>query len=58
MIRYADVTEVETHKFATDASDLGLAPSSFPPTLDTDMGNGQPFQLGYADADISYGIEQ
>lgn len=36
-------TEVETHQFVAEASDLGLPPGEFPRRIDTNMGNGQPF---------------
>lgn len=35
------VTEYETHKFSTFASDLDLRPGCWPATLHTTLGNGQ-----------------
>jgi hypothetical protein len=37
-------TEYEIHKFAVEASSLGLAPGEWPERLETDLGNGQPFR--------------
>ena len=42
---HLNCSETETHQFWTEASSLGLAPGSFPMTMETTMGNGQPFQL-------------
>lgn len=45
-VTYTDVTEYETHKFVTEASDLGIAPgAAYPHRINTDMGNGMDFIL-------------
>ena len=39
-------TEFELHRFCVEASDLGIkAGQPFPRSIDTDLGNGQPFQF-------------
>ena len=35
--------EVEVHRFVTDASDLQLPVGVWPQTLETNLGNGEPF---------------
>jgi hypothetical protein len=43
MIRYGDVTESEVHTFTAEASSLGLPPGEWPVSLETEIGNRQPF---------------
>jgi hypothetical protein len=44
-IHLTNVTETSVHQFATDASELGLAPGNWPPPakLLTSLGNGMHF---------------
>ena len=39
------VTEYETHKFVTEASQIGLPPGRFPRQIDTELGNRMAFIL-------------
>jgi hypothetical protein len=39
------VLEYSTHKFSVEASTLGLPPGLLPSSIETDLGNGRPFQL-------------
>lgn len=41
--------ESEVHRWVTEASDLGLAVGHWPLSIDTGLGNGQPFYLTGAD---------
>ena len=43
MIRRNQVHEYKVHHFMASASDLGMAPGEWPETIQTDIGNGQPF---------------
>lgn len=45
MITLSDVTVVDTLRYSSFASDLRLAPGTFPLTLPTPMGNGLDFML-------------
>lgn len=42
-IKRGEAMEVEVHRFMIEASSLGLAPGNFPDSIETDLGNGQPF---------------
>lgn len=42
-LTYRDVSEVEPHRFTTEASTLGLKPGQWPERINTTMGNQQPF---------------
>ena len=44
-VKSYEITEIDFHKFATDASDLGWAPGFFPLEVNTDLGNKQPLIL-------------
>lgn len=37
------VSEVRLHHFVVEASSLGLKPGEWPRTVQTNIGNGQPF---------------
>lgn len=37
------LVEQETNKFSVEASDIGLRPGEWPPTLNTTLGNGKVF---------------
>ncbi len=45
-ITHDNAHEQEAHQFVAFASDLGLAPGDFPATIETTLGNGQPFARG------------
>ena len=49
MVTRDNAFESEVHRWVTEASDLGLAPGDWPLSLNTDLGNGQPFYLTGAD---------
>lgn len=52
-----DVFEHGNFKFSAEASDLQLPVGRFPLSIDTDLGNGQPFQLfaqEIQDGDLMY----
>jgi len=38
------VTEVEAHRFVTEASSIGLRPGEWPLALTTALGNGRPLR--------------
>lgn len=46
-----NATEVKVHEWAIDASDLRLPPGVVPPSLNTTLGNQQPFLLIYHGSD-------
>lgn len=50
--------EVSLHRFAIEASTLGLAPGQFPGRINTSMGNGQQFIMTRRDADGTHHYEQ
>jgi len=41
-ITHDNVTEIEPHKFCTEASSLGLKPGEWPTRFETTLGNGLP----------------
>jgi hypothetical protein len=41
--------EHDVHRWTAEASDIGLAPGEWPLSIQTDLGNGQPFYLASAD---------
>ena len=43
--------EQEAHRFVAFASDLGFRPGDFPATIETTLGNGQPFARGRVSKD-------
>ena len=53
MLTYAQVTETETHQFATEASTLGWKPGYWPKSIETDMGNKMPFNLVNFDGEVA-----
>jgi hypothetical protein len=42
-VSHTDALEMTPHHFVAEASEIGLPVGVFPPTLRTDIGNGQPF---------------
>lgn len=50
--------EFELHHFVVEASTLGLAPGQWPASIETDMGNGQPFVLGVVMSDGTHIYQQ
>lgn len=40
-VRHDNATETRVHRFAAEASTLGLPPGHWPTRLTTDLGNGQ-----------------
>lgn len=44
-------TPLSPHKFATDASDLGLRPGQWPSQIRAEIGNGMPFLRGATNRD-------
>ena len=42
-VSYLNASEVELHKFITDASTLNIPPGRWPFAIQTKMGNGQDF---------------
>lgn len=44
-VRYEDVTRVDLHRYAVDASDLAIAPGRWPTRIQTTLGNGEPLLL-------------
>jgi hypothetical protein len=45
---YEATTDFEDGKYIADASELGLAPGYPPVAIPTDIGNGKPFVLEWA----------
>lgn len=46
-----NASETSLHTFVTEASTLGLPPGKFPRTIETDLGNGQPFHYQFTNGD-------
>lgn len=45
------VSQTEPMRFVTEASTLGIPPGQWPAEIQTDLGNGMPFQLQRAEGD-------
>ena len=43
MLTREDCHEFETYRFSACASDIGLKAGDWPTSIETDLGNGQPF---------------
>jgi hypothetical protein len=45
LLTSADLREDPLHQFSCEASAIGLRPGHFPPTIETDAGNGQSLRI-------------
>jgi hypothetical protein len=49
-ITSTNAREIQVHQWSIDASELGIAPGAkYPATIETDLGNGQPFVINHFD---------
>jgi len=44
-----NASEMECHRWATEASDIGLRPGQWPTQIETTLGNGLPFIAQHAE---------
>jgi hypothetical protein len=44
-LKSTDLREDPSHQFSCEASAIGLRPGYFPPTIETDAGNGEPLNI-------------
>jgi hypothetical protein len=49
LVTFKDVTEVEVHQFATEASTLGIKPGEWPDEMPTILGNRLDFAIHHAE---------